>query len=159
MAKNRQNNEVYLDDIDKLILRELMNNSRMPATELAPIIGLSVPATNNRIQKLSEKGIIEQFTIRTNLERIGKNVVAFVNITIDQYKIFDNLMRYIRSNPQIQECYAITGEFDYLIRVCTGSIRQLEDIIIDLKKIEGVVGTNTVISLETHKFAPYVLPE
>ncbi|HNZ62709.1 MAG TPA: Lrp/AsnC family transcriptional regulator [Bacillota bacterium] len=148
-----------MDNIDKNILHLLSQNSRMPATEIAHMIGLSIPATNKRIQRLKDNCTINRFTIETNPEHIEKTVSAFVFITISQFRDLPKLIDHIHSKPDILECYAITGEFDYILRVCAKSTGHLEQMLLELKKLDVVVKTNTVIALYTHKYKPVILPD
>ncbi|HHW93081.1 MAG TPA: Lrp/AsnC family transcriptional regulator [Clostridiaceae bacterium] len=148
-----------MDEIDKQIMHILSKNSRISATDLAPLIGLSVPATNKRIQKLQENGIIECFTIIPNAEKLSKTLIAFIFVTINRFSEFPKLIEHVKSKIDILECYAITGDFDYILRVCAKDTACLEQMLMELKNLDVVVKTNTVIVLYKHKYEPVILPD
>ena len=148
-----------LDDIDAKILEMLAENSHITATDLAPLIGLSVPATNKRINKLSAANIIERFTVCVSPEEVGKPLLAFINIVLERLTYVDDLLRVLNTDKDILECFAVAGEFDYIVKVRAKNMLDLENKILSIKEIEGVTKTNTIISLYTHKYLPTILPD
>ena len=71
----------------------------------------------------------------------------------------EKLLQYIHQDPDILECSAVTGEYDYLIKVCAKDVQTLEDKLLCLKKQNGVVKSHTMLCLMEHKFEPTVLPD
>ena len=71
----------------------------------------------------------------------------------------DKLTRYVQSDPDILECYAVTGEYDYLLKVCAKDVERLEEKLLHLKRQLGVIKSHTMLSLMEHKFEPTALPD
>lgn len=148
-----------MDTTDKRILKLLSKNAGATATEIGAAVNLSVPAVNKRILKLSESGVIRSFTVLTDPKTVGKPVVAFVLLVLQYGEGVDNLMKYVSCDPDILECYAVTGEYDYIIKVCATSVEALEEKLLHLKKQKGVIKSHTMLSLMEHKFNPTMLPD
>lgn len=148
-----------MDLIDKKILHLLAYDSHASSTEIGEKIGLSVPAVNKRIQKLQERALIKRFTVVTDQKIIGKPIVAYILLVIRFGNEVDNLLECVREDCDILECYAVTGEYDYIIKVCASSIEVLEKKLLHLKRQKGVIKSHTMLSLMEHKFQPTVLPD
>lgn len=107
-----------MDAIDKHILQILAQRSDATATEIGSAVNLSIPAVNKRIQRLRKEGIIRGFTLLTDGKKTGKGILAFVFLVL-QYNVgLEPLMEYIARDPDVLECYAITGDYDYIIKIC-----------------------------------------
>lgn len=148
-----------MDEIDRKILQILSANSGATATEMMPQVNLSIPAINKRIQKLCSSGVIRQFTILVDPQKVGRPIQAFILIVLQQGSGLDGFMEYIQSDPDVLECYAVTGEYDYLLKVCASSVEMLEEKLIRLKRQSGVIKSHTLLSLMEHKHQISVLPE
>ena len=70
-----------------------------------------------------------------------------------------SLLDYAASDKDVLECYSITGEYDYVLKICAKDIEALEEKILAIKRKKGVMRSHTMISLMEHKFAPTVLPD
>lgn len=147
-----------LDELDKKILRALSLDGSATATQIGVQVGLSVPATNKRIAKLRQSGVIRRFTVLADPEKVGKPLLAYVLIVVGSTEN-EKLLRYISMDPDILECSAVTGEYDYLIKICAKDVQTLEDKLLCLKKQKGVAKSHTMLSLMEHKFEPSVLPD
>lgn len=148
-----------MDDIDRKILRILSDNSSATATEMMSKVNLSIPAINKRIQKLCGSGVIKQFTILVDPKKMGRSILAFILIVIQHGSHVDNLMEYIQNDPDILECYAVTGEYDYLLKVCASDVEMLEEKLTHLKRQSGVIKSHTLLSLMEHKYQVSILPD
>lgn len=148
-----------MDHIDRKILQILSENAASTATEMVPLVNLSIPAINKRIQKLREAGVIQKFTIVVAPEKIGKPISAFILLVLQQGARIEALMDFIRSDPDILECSAVTGEYDYLLKVCAADVPSLQKKINHLKKYGGVVKSHTMLSLTEYKHEVSALPD
>lgn len=146
-----------MDSIDKKILRLLADDASASATQIGKDVNLSIPATNKRIARLRQAGIIRRFTVVADREALGKPIMAYVLIVVGSVEN-ENLLHYIENDPDILECSAVTGEYDYLIKICARDVQTLEDKLLCLKKQKGVVKSHTMLCLMEHKFEPTVLP-
>ena len=148
-----------MDIIDKKIIELLSQNANATATEIGSAVNLSIPAVNKRIQKLRGDGVIRSFTVLTDPKKVNKPVVAFIFVVMQYGKGVSSLIQSIEEDSDILECYAITGEYDYLIKICAESVEKLEDKLLFIKKCEGVIKSHTMLSLMEHKYQATVLPD
>ena len=148
-----------MDQTDNMILHLLAQDATMQTVDLSKAINLSVPATNKRIARLKKDGIIESYTVLTNAEAVGKPVIAFILVVLQYADGIDGFMNFAQSDPDILECYAISGGYDYILKVCAKDIKSLEQKLLQLKGQKGVTKSQTMISLMEHKFKPTVLPD
>lgn len=148
-----------MDHIDRQILQILSQDSSTTATEMATMVNLSIPAINKRIQKLRNSGIIRRFTIQVDPEMVGKPICAFMLIVLQQGVGMENLMEFIQSDPDILECSGVTGEYDYLLKICAPNVAALQKKINHLKRNGGVVKSHTMLSLTEYKYRISALPD
>ena len=148
-----------MDQINAKIIRELSQNADVTATELSQKLHFSVPAVNKRIRSMKDEGIIKNFTIITDNKKIGKPIVAFILIVLKSIEHAEAFFEYVESDRDILECYAITGEYDCLLKVCAASVEDLDQKLSILKTRNGVMKSYTMLSLTTHKYAPTVLAD
>ena len=147
-----------MDEIDSRILKILSERADATATEISQQINLSVPAINKRIRKLENDGVIRRFTVLTDGDKVGKPIVAYILVVVQSRAGVDALLEYIVQDDDILECAAVTGEYDYLIKVCAADVAALEKKLLHMKKQKGVVKSHTMLSLMEHKFSPTLLP-
>ena len=141
-----------MDIIDYQILDILKKNSRSTASEISKQVHLSLPAVSERIKKMEENNIIEKYSILLNRKEMNYNVLAFIHISIDGSENIEEFRKLICYYPFVLECHHITGDYDYLLKVLTKDIEELEIFLSSqLKKIKGIVKSNTAISLASLK--------
>ena len=147
-----------MDELDLQIIKILSKNANVTATEIKNQINLSIPAINKRIQNLKQEGIIKNFTVLTDGKKVGKPICAYIFVVLQSSSFMASLIDYANSNDDILELSAITGEYDFLLKVCAKSIDQLDEILLFLKKNLGIIKSNTMLSLTNYKFSPTILP-
>lgn len=139
-----------LDDIDRNILSYLQSDGRMTNQHLSEQVGLSPSPCLRRVRALEDSGVIAGYVALVNPEPIGLSVSAFVRIRLDQQDdshlaLFEAA---ITSFPEVMECYLMTGEADYQLRVLVGSLVEFEDFLRHkLTKIKGVSQVTTSFAL------------
>ena len=148
-----------MDAVDCRILQILSENSAATATEMVPLVNLSIPAINKRIQKLKESGVIKRFTVLVEPEAVGKPIIAYILIVLQQGANIETLMDFIQSDPDILECSGVTGEYDYLLKVCAANVGALQKKINYLKKTARVVKSHTMLCLTEYKNSISPLPD
>lgn len=141
-----------MDHIDLKILDALKMNSRATASEISKQVSLSVPAISERLRKLEEGGIIEQYTLRTNRIKMGYHLLSMVFVNVDQTMDITGFKDAVLSFPEVLECHHMAGEYDYMLKVLLEDTGELEHFISEkLKTIKGVKKSNTLIVLSTVK--------
>lgn len=143
-----------MDNIDHLILDTLKENSRASTADISRRVRLSPPAVGERIRKLEEAGVIEQYTVRLNRQKIGMGLLAFVMVTITTTEEIPRFRQAAVGWGCVLECHHIAGEYDYLLKVLVKDTAALEDFLTNtLKPLGCVAKSNTVIALSTLKEA------
>jgi len=148
-----------LDATDVKLLRLLADDSSTTTTNMVSVVNLSIPAINKRIAKLKQSGVIERFTVNVNNEKIGKPILAFVLIILERFTLDSELMTYVMSESDILECHAITGTYDYILKICASDIESLEKKLLHLKRNNGVAKSYTMLALQKNKCLPTALPD
>lgn len=147
-----------MDAIDNKIIGMLAKGADVTATELSRELHFSIPAINKRIRTLKKEGIIKNFTVITDNKKVGKPILSFVLITLKSIEHTRPFFDYVEEDNDILECYAITGEYDCLLKICATSMEDLDKKLGLLKARNGVAKSYTMLSLTTHKYEPTVLP-
>lgn len=141
-----------MDALDVKILDHLMGHGRATWAELAEGLGLSGPATADRVRRLEERGVIRGYAALVAPEAIGLPLTAFIAVTLERPRDRVVFLERVRALPEVQECHHVAGEDDYLLKVRCAGPRDLDRVISDeLKDAPGVVRTRTAIVLTTEK--------
>jgi DNA-binding Lrp family transcriptional regulator len=141
-----------LDRFDRAILQALQLDGRITNSTLAERVNLSESACLRRMRALEESGIIEGYTARINQQRAGCPVNVFVNITLDRQDEVDlrKFEEAIRKIPEVMECYLMTGDYDYTLRVVVADTADYERIHSkNLTRLPGVARIHSSFALRT----------
>ena len=147
-----------MDYIDYKILKELKANAREKASVISEKIGLSVSTVIDRIRKMEDSGIISGYTVKIDQKKTGNDMTALMEVSLEHPKYYDEFTEMIRNNPNIVDCYYLTGEFDFILKVITDSSDSLEMIHRNIKSMDGVSATNTHFVLKSVKNEFSILP-
>ena len=142
---------MVLDDIDIAILELLQKAGRTRRNELAELVGLSLPAASERLRKLEEAAIITGYHAKLNYKLLGKDITAFVLVTLDSSKHFATFTEHVNATDDILECHGITGEGTHLLKVRTENTESLEKLLGKVQSWLGVTKTTTSMVLSTTK--------
>ena len=151
-----------MDDIDRKILSILQVDSQISMAALSQRIGLSLSACHRRVKLLEANGTIRGYAAQLARKAVGLEVQVFIEVKLNSQRREDleAFEQAIRAMPEILECHMITGEFDFLIRVCVRSPTDYETLYRErLSAIPAVSQMKTLLSLATVKeFRGYHLP-
>lgn len=138
-----------LDDFEKRILRALQEDGRLSMQELADRIGLSVSPTWRRVKSLEERGIIRRYAALLDPEKAGVPECVFAHVTLTKHDRagIAEFERAIVDRPEVLECFATTGDADYLLRVVVPNTRAYE------RFLEEAIFTRPVIQHVRSNFA------
>lgn len=144
------------DQFDVQILRALAANGRMSILELSEHVGLSATPVSRRVRQLEERGIITGYAARIDEAALGFEVTVFVSVQLDK-QVDGALARFetaIRGFPEVMDCWLMTGNRDYLLRVVTTSLSTFETFLTGrLTKVPGVANIESSIPIRRVKFA------
>lgn len=143
------------DDKDLIILEMLQEDSSQPITKIARADGvkLSAPSVHERIRKMKECGIIKKYTVLLDEKKLSKDVIAFIEITLD-FKAHEpdvSVPSEVANIKGVLEVFNLAGDADHLVKVKTDNITTLEDIIRTINRLPGVGRTRSIIVLSTEK--------
>ncbi len=143
-----------LDELDKAILQALQTDGRISNADLARQINLSPPAVHARIRRLEKQGYIRQYTALLDPEKAGYDMTCFVQMSLQvhQHQQVEAIRLAIQQMPEVLECYHLTGEFDYLMKVVVHNRQDLERFVMQrLTVLPGVARVQTGIVLSAVK--------
>lgn len=140
-----------LDRIDLAILRALQNDARMPNAQLADQVGLSPSPCLRRVKRLQQQGLIRGFATLLEPRAVGLGVNVFVSVTLnDQARPeLEQFEAQVADCPEVMECYLMTGDFDYLLRVVATDLDAYQRFLIErLTRIPGVANIKSSFALK-----------
>tara|TARA_B100001971_G_C17946153_1_gene410183 strand:+ start:229 stop:651 length:423 start_codon:yes stop_codon:yes gene_type:complete len=135
-----------VDQIDEKIIKALKENSRKTYVEIGKAVGLSEGAVRNRVQSLINTGTIRKFTVEVAPSiRVRSLTMISVDPSVPTYTI----SKKVEDLSGIESIYEVTGEYDIICVVSQRDIEGLNQTIEEIRKLDGVAKTNTVIVLRT----------
>lgn len=138
-----------LDDIDRHILNLLQDNCKRPLAKIGDEVGLSAPSVQERVRKLEENGVLVGYHALLDARMIGKDVTAFIGVLIRHPRGIELFEKAVSGIDDILECHHVTGGYTLIVKVKTESTRSLESLISEIRSVEGVERTETMVVLST----------
>src|SRR5690242_1972847 len=140
-----------LDDIDLKILHILQLDGRRRLADIAEQVDLSAPAVMERVKKLESGGIIRGYQALLDSKKIGKDITAFIGVSIGNQRDMDKFARQMMKYPDVLECHHVTGDESFILKVKSGNTGSLEKLLGEIRSVEGVTRTVTRVVLSTAK--------
>mgnify|MGYP001346092014 CR=1 FL=1 len=134
-----------LDELDEKILKQIINNARTPFLEVARECGVSGAAIHQRVQKLTNAGVIKGSEFILDPEKIGYSTCAFVGLYLVSPTSFDDVVQALEKIPEVVECYYTTGQYDLLIKVFAKNNKDLLRVIHSELQPLGLSRTETLM--------------
>ncbi len=139
-----------LDRIDNKIVAELQCDGRITLQDLADKVGLSPTPCARRLRMLEDEGIIKGYTAIVDQSKIGLPVSAFASIKLERQReeYLDRFAQTVSKWPEVVDCYLMTGQYDYLMRVVVADLAAYETFLkTKLTRLEGVASIETSFAL------------
>jgi DNA-binding Lrp family transcriptional regulator len=146
-----------LDAIDWRILRTLQDDGRITNVELAEKVGLSPPPCLRRVRALEEAGYIAGYRAMLNAEKLGFEVMVFamVGLRSQAESELTGFVERVKNWPLVRECYAVSGEADFMLKCVGPNLHAMQDFIIkDLTAAANVDSVKTTLILRREKYEP-----
>ena len=123
-----------MDAIDLKILRELQKNARLTHKELAAKVNLSTTPVFERVRKLEREGIIDRYVTVLNSEKLGKGFTVFCSVKKARLgkEIADNFAQTLAAIPEVTECYNISGQYDYLLKIQAPDMKYYQQFVLNV---------------------------
>lgn len=138
-----------LDKLDKQILRLIAGDARIPFLEVARVCNVSGAAIHQRIQKLTNMGILKGSQFIIDPEKIGYETCAYIGLNLKNPEKFDSVVEELKRIPEVVECHYTTGDFDLFIKIYAFNNHHLLDIIHDKLQPLGLSRSETIIAFNT----------
>jgi Lrp/AsnC family leucine-responsive transcriptional regulator len=151
---------IALDDADRKILKVVQEDGRMTLQAIADRVGLSASPCLRRIRRLEEAGVITAYSATVDQKAVGLPVSVFVSIKLERQRAeeLDRFGEAIAHWPEVMECYLMTGQFDYLLRVVCADLAAYEAFLREkLTQVDGVASIESSFALGQVKYSR-VLP-
>lgn len=137
-----------LDEVDHQILDMLIENTRIPFTDIAKKLLISAGTVHVRVKKMEEAGIITGSSLTLDYAKLGFSFIAYVGIYINKTSQTTFVLERINEIPYVTVAHVTTGKFNIFCKVRAKNTEHAKNIIFMLDDIEGVYRTETMISLE-----------
>lgn len=150
-----QSSPIDLDATDWKILARLQDDARLSNVELARAVNLSPSPCLARVRRLEEGGLIGSYVTLLDPLRLGLTVSVFIQVRLERQveKALETFEAAIAERPEVMECYLMTGDSDYMLRVMVADVQALERFIVDfLAKIPGVGNLKSSFALKQVKY-------
>ncbi len=127
-------NDILLDSVDLDILRNLQQNARLTTKELAARVNLSTTPVFERLKRLERNGFIRKYVAVLDAEKLHLGFVVFCSVKLKQMnrEVAQTFVSVIRDIPQVAECYNISGEYDYLLKIHAPDMKYYNEFIINV---------------------------
>ncbi len=147
--------DLKLDAIDLQILRELQAEARISNVDLARRVHLSPSPCLARVRALERAGILDRYVALLDPVKLGLGVSVFISITLDRQveRALDSFESAIAGYEEVMECYLMTGDSDYLLRVLVADVAELQRFIVEkLAALPNVANIKSSFSLKQVKY-------
>lgn len=126
--------EILLDQTDLQILRALQENARLTTKELAARVNLSTTPVFDRLKRLERSGFIHKYVAVLDAEKLGRGFTVFCSVKLKQMsrEVARDFISVIKDIPQVAECYNISGEYDYMLKIQAPDMKYYNEFIINV---------------------------
>jgi Lrp/AsnC family transcriptional regulator len=146
---------VRLDDIDRRLLRALQQDASLSNSALAERVGASQASCWRRIKALEEVGVLRGAVHLVDPERVGRGVSVMLQVRMKSHELAqrEDFERFIASRPEVMECYSMSGEWDYLLRIVAEGVSDYERFLMrDLLAHPNVDTSASAFALKEVKY-------
>ncbi len=147
--------DIGLDAIDRRILDRLQENGRISNVELANDVGISSSPCWRRVRELEKRGVISGYVALVDAAAVGLPVSVFVQVTLERQieTALETFEAAVKERPEVMECYLMTGDADYLLRVVVSDLPTYEAFLKDhLTRIPGIANIKSSFALNQVKY-------
>ncbi|MCK5824172.1 MAG: Lrp/AsnC ligand binding domain-containing protein [Ichthyobacteriaceae bacterium] len=140
--------DLQMDGIDKVIVREMMRDARTPILEIARKVGVSGAAIHQRLRKLEKTGLLSGHHLHINAKVLGYRTTAFLGLFLDKAEDNERIVLELEKIPEVLECHYTTGNYSLFVKIiCYDNDHLMTVLSKQIQKISGVSRTETFISL------------
>ncbi len=138
-----------LDDLDRKILQLITQNARMPFKDVADVCSVSRAAIHQRVQKMSEDGVITGSGFFVNSKKLGYQLSAYIGITLEKGNMYEDVSRELEKIPEVVESHFTLGTYSMLVKLYAKNDEHLMRLLnVNIQCIPGVAKTETLTALD-----------
>ena len=137
-----------IDEIDKTILMFLIENTRMPFTEIAKKMNVSAGTIHVRVKKLEDAGIIKGTTLITDYDKMGYQFVAYLGLLLTKTNKIQSVLDELYKIPNVTVAHIVAGKYNIFCKIRARDTNHAKELIFMIEQIEDVLRTDAMISLE-----------
>jgi DNA-binding Lrp family transcriptional regulator len=139
-----------MDDLDRRLIALLRHDARLPVASLAADLGVSRATVKARIDRLSESGIIQGFTVRLRSHEAGGRVRAIMMIEVDGHRA-ETVVRRLQGFPEVRALHTTNGRWDVVAELETDTLEAFDRLLSTVRLLDGIAGSETSILLSSRK--------
>ncbi|MDB9821284.1 winged helix-turn-helix transcriptional regulator [Flavobacteriaceae bacterium] len=140
--------KIKLDDIDHQILDILIDNTRVPFTDISKRLLISAGTVHVRVKKMEEAGIIKGSSLNLDYEKLGYSFIAYIGIFLEKNSATQQVLKDLEAIPFITVAHITTGKFNIYCKIRARDTKHAKELIFMIDDITGISRTETMISLE-----------
>jgi len=137
-----------IDEVDKTILMYLIENTRMPFTEIAKKMNVSAGTIHVRVKKLEDAGIIKGTTLITDYDKMGYQFVAYLGLLLTKTNRIQKVIEELYQIPNVTVAHIVAGKYNIFCKIRARDTNHAKELIFKIDQIEDVLRTESMISLE-----------
>ncbi len=141
---------LQLDDIDKKILDFLVENTRMPFTEIAQRMGVSAGTIHVRVKKMEDTGVIKGSSLVIDYKKLGYNFTTYIGILLSKSSKTQQVVKILENIPNVTELSVTSGKYNIFCKIRAKDTDDAKNIIYKINDIEEVMRTESMISMEEY---------
>ncbi len=158
MAKENLSNH-RLDPVDKAILNLLQEDSCYTTKQLSAQLNLSPTPIYERVKRLEQEGYIRKYVALLDKQKLGKGLIVFCNVSLKEHAnpLGEKFVHQILSLPEVVECYNISGQYDFMLKVLVSDMPEYQNFIIHkLASLENIGSTHSIFVMGEIKYSTTV---
>jgi Lrp/AsnC family transcriptional regulator, leucine-responsive regulatory protein len=143
-----------LDTTDQAILQHLQENALLTTKELSSRLNLSYTPVYERVRRLEKEGVIKKYVALVNREKIGKNLIAFCNISLKEHSRAngEKFVKAVLSFEEVVECYNISGGYDFMLKVVVNGMPEYQQFLMNkLGTLDSIGNTHSIFVMSEIK--------
>ena len=140
--------KIKLDEIDHQILDILIDNARIPFTDISKKLLVSAGTVHVRVKKMEDAGILKGSSLNLDYEKLGYSFIAYIGIYLERNDLTEKVLSELEKIPNVTVAHITTGKFNIYCKLRARDTKHAKDLIFKIDDIPGISRSETMISLE-----------
>jgi len=140
--------KIKLDEVDHQILDILIDNARIPFTDISKKLLVSAGTVHVRVKKMEDAGILKGSSLNLDYEKLGYSFIAYIGIYLERNDLTEKVLSELEKIPNVTVAHITTGKFNIYCKLRAKDTKHAKDLIFQIDDITGISRSETMISLE-----------